>query len=315
MPLLLSATVHAAPPASPSARLHFDRKVTREDCPDERAFRALVTARLGRDPFDNREPRAVDVSVTSEASSIVGRVRMTQEGAPAQERTVRGSARDCEAVIEALASIVALNLAPEVEPDTKPREEPRPRPPPSEVRASRADAPVVPRVDGSPPLRFVARGAAVASVGLLPGTSIGGELGAGFHKDWFSLFAAGRVEAQPADATGARGERLEGAVFTGGLQPCFSKGWFVGCGVAWIGVLQGRAPDAARPALGSSMVGFAGARAGVGFPLGSGLRLVPQVEVWVPIVRTTLVYAQQVTWTSPAISGSLGLGLTYFPGS
>lgn len=322
---LLASIAYAAPASSPMAHLTYERNVARDDCPDERAFRALVTARLGHDPFAELEGRSVRVRVTSDASRIVGRVEITEEGASHQERTVRGAAQECEAVVEALASVVALNLMPPTESDGNgavplPPLPAPPTAPPDPLPSPRALGPRVGSEttqravdDSSPPVRFGARGALVTSFGLLPGAAIGGEIGAGFDKGWFSLFAMGRAEAQPVHATGALGEHLDGSVLSGGLLPCFSATWFTACGVAWIGVLQGRAPDAERPSLGSSTVGFAGARVSARLRLGASLHFTPQVEVWVPVVRTTLVYAETATWTAPAFLGSFGLGLVYVP--
>lgn len=324
----LAATAAGAEPVAtrPSARLLYERRGAGDACPDEHAFRALVTARLGQDPFTDAAERAVRIEIVAEGGRIAGRVEIAGSGAPKQERTVRGAPRDCEAVVEALASVVALSLAP---PTSEPAPaasavEPLPPLPPGPTPASvptTASAPVIAdRASERPteeqpasPLRFAARAALVTSLGLLPAAAVGGEAGAGLARGWFSLYLMGRAEAQPGHARGVSGERLDGAVFSGGALPCFTAGWFSGCASIWVGALQGRAPDAVTPSLGSSVVGYGGARALAAIPLGAGLHLAPQVEAWVPFVRTTLVYATAPTWTAPAIVASFGLGLTYVP--
>jgi hypothetical protein len=321
---LLAAPVAEA--SSSAARLTFDREVKREDCPDERAFRALVTARLGHDPFVNHDDRVVNVEIHSAASGIVGHVDIREDGNILQERTVRGGAKECEAVVEAIASIVALSLTPEQGQESgrddgrssevarAPDTQAAPTSATTAAPSPRNEPASVDRASASPSaIRFAARGAIVSSAGLLPGLAIGGEAGGGFAARWFSLYAMGRGETQAGDAEGVRGQRLDGSVLSGGVAPCFSAAWFTGCGTAWLGVLQGRAPDAERPSLGSSLVGFVGARLGALIPLGAGLRLAPQVEAWVATVRTTLVYAGAATWTAPALLGSTGLGLVYVP--
>jgi hypothetical protein len=160
-------------------------------------------------------------------------------------------------------------------------------------------------------VRFAARAAFVVGLGLLPGASLGGEVGAGVRRGAFVLFATGRGEAQAGEARGSQGERLDGALFTGGVLPCFVASWFAACAGASVGKLQGRAPEAATPSLGSSTVAYAGARIGAEVPLGAGLRLAPHVELTVPLVRTTLLYAQSPAWVAPALAGSLGFGLVY----
>jgi hypothetical protein len=316
--------------SEPTARLVYECKLARNDCPDERSFRALVTARLGRDPFADRAERSLRVTVLPDSGGIVGRADLTGEGAPRQERTIRSSLHECEALVEALASVVALNLTPRSDPEKLP-----PLPPPAEPPTARTASDLAPpatapvrelgatgadadrrrgTAEPASAVRFAARAAVVTSFGLLPGASIGGELGAGFARGWFSLVAMGRGETQIGQATGVSGEKLDAAMFSGGVMPCLSAAWFSGCGTAWIGVLQGRAPEAASSALGSSTTAFVGARIGADIPLGAGLRLAPQVELWVPLVRTTLVYAQTPTWTAPALLGSAGVGLVYIPG-
>ena len=306
----------------------YARTVAGNDCPDERAFRALVTARVGRDPFTERSEQTVRVMISAEASRIAGRVEILEGTATRQDRTVKGAPRDCEAVVEALASVVALSLAPPTgaEPSAA-----LPALPAAEGRRGEPPPPSMPATNGSTqpassdvardgdagtrslPVRFAARAALVSSFGVLPGTSIGAEVGAGFARGWFSLHAMARGESQIGSAAGTRGERLDGAVFAGGLLPCFSTAWFAGCAGPWVGALQGRSPDAAPPLLGSSTVGYIGARMAAALPLGSGFRLGPQVELWLPLVRTTLVYAGVPTWTAPAIGGSVGLGLAWVP--
>jgi hypothetical protein len=323
-----SASSHAAegaPGAAPVARLTFLVGSGPSDCPDEPAFRALVTARLGRDPFDERATHHVNVRLSSEGRALVGRVELTGAAPPSVERTVRGSATECEAVVEALASVVAIQLGPDARTSGPPSEaadaDARPLTPEPEEAPQKIPEP--PRDEAAPPSpvrepaarpHFVARAALVSSVGLLPGTSAGGELGAGFGIKRFSLAAIGRAETQPGYADGVRGERLDASVLSAGLLPCVSITWVVGCGVGLLGVLQGSAPDAENPSLGTSFVGYVGGRLGASIRLGRGLALAPQVEAMIPVVRTTFVFAQATTWVAPPLLGSIGVALTYSAG-
>jgi hypothetical protein len=321
--LCLLARLARAEPTPATARLVFEQNVRREDCPDERAFRTLVTARLGKDPFSEQGLGSVHVTLGTEGAGILGRVSTTGGGgARRRERSVRGSMQECEAVVEALASVVALHLAPPQ------GDEPQQDLPPLPVAPSLPSSGTpVPREDvdarslpaskdeerepHAVPVRFAARAALVGGLGLLPGASLGGEVGAGVRRGAFGLFATGRGETQAGEALGTQGERLDGSLFTVGVLPCFVASWFAACGSASVGKLQGRAPEAATPSLGSSTVAYAGARIGAEVPLGAGLRLAPHVELTVPLVRTTLLYAQSPAWVAPALAGSLGFGLVY----
>lgn len=311
----------AGAPSSARATAHLVYEASASDaqCPDEAAFRAMVTARLGRDPFERASTTGVEVRVAHARDGLVGTVVLAADGATPTTRDVKAGRGECEAIVEAMASVVAVHLAaapapPPLPAPSAPAAPAKARAPePEPARASEAPAPDPAgegRASGAA-LRLAARGAGLVSVAALPGAAAGGEVGVGAERRWFSLFVMGRGEAQLGDASGARGERIEAALLSAGVLPCVSAGWLVGCASAWLGSLQGRAPEAATPSLGSSLVGFVGARAALSLPMGSRLRLTPQVEAWVPLVRTTLVYAGAPTWTAPALSGSFGLGLVY----
>lgn len=300
------------------AQLAYDARASASECPDEAAFRALVIARLGRDPFDASASTRVAVAVAHAGDAIVGTVAFTGAGGEDATREVRGAHGECEAVVEALASVVAVQLSSTPSPPSLPSAPPLPEPrapakSPSEAPPPPRDEPPAAHLQAptTTTTRFAARAAFVTSFGALPATTAGGELGVGFERRWLSVFVMGRGETQLGDAEGARGERIEGAWLGAGLLPCVSSSWLVGCATAWVGQLQGRAPEAASPSLGSALVGYVGARGALSLPMGARLRLTPQVEAWVPLVRTTLVYAGAPTWTAPALSGSLGLGLVY----
>ena len=318
--VLLGAPDIASAESPAQAKLRYDILAPKAQCPDEGAFRSLITARVGRDLFDDAVgQRRVTITIEPEGRGLIGHARIADTAGTPRTRDVRGSTTECEAIIEALAAVVALALSPESA--FRPKEnEPASLP----ALPSASSSPPAPASSPEPPpttpapalrsdhhLRLEARAAGVTSIGLLPALSVGGEVGAGINSGAFSLLLFGRGETLPSATRGGLGERLDASILTAGLSPCGRIAVLTGCMVGWLGVLQGRAPDAATPSLGSSTIALVSARIGAEVPLGLGLALAPQLEIGVPLVRTTLLYASNPTWTAPALIGSFGVGLTY----
>lgn len=307
----------AAAQAAPTARLHYAAQDPKTECPDEAAFRALVTARLGRDPFTPDAADAVSVDVSPTANQLGGRV-VVRRSSGTSTRHVHERFGECEVLVEALASIAALAIDPEGA--ARPRPLPAlppvtPATPPSQLLGvslpPASDAPTLSPPTSPPPkspMRFAARGALVASTGLLPATSMGGEIGVGFGGPHFAIFALGRGELQPSTTSAPR---LDASLLAAGIAPCTAVDWFTACLVVWAGVLSGRAPDAIVPSLGSSTVGYLGPRVGAMIPLGKGFGFAPHIDALFPLVRTTLLFGGQPAWVAPALAGTVGVGIVY----
>lgn len=288
---------------------------SRSLCPDEASFRALVTARMGRDPFSSTtDPNlgTMKVTVSQRGTRLLGRVAKHE---PPMIREVAGTSGECEVVVEALASIAAMALDPEAVlrpsppalpslPPPPPGTTPDPREPPMRTPA------VVPAQPSASPIRFHGGAAFATSLGLLPAPSLGAEVAAGVRTERIGFLALGRAETQTA-ATASRGVEVEASFLGGGALACGHVRWGFGCLVALGGVLNGRAPQAEVSRLGANAVVLTGARVGLELPLGGGLAMVPHVGVWIPVVRTTLSFADAPVWTAPPIAGTLGVGLSF----
>jgi hypothetical protein len=303
--------------AEPTARLAY--VVTAPSCPDETSFRALVTARLGRDPFTPVSEDQADVGVRRDGAGLSGRVVVRRSGKVAAERSIRASAGECDTLVEALAAVAALAIDPDaaLRPSERLPELPPSTPPPAATMTPVKPPPEVveyrPLRPEEPPTRvsFAARGAIVGSIGVLPAGSMGGELGIGFGIGKFSLFAEGRAETKVATAGGSPSSRIDGTLLTAGIAPCGRVGVLIGCLVGRVGALRGRSPDAAHPRDDSTMVAYIGPRLALHLPIDDSFAITPQLEMVVPLVRTTLLFDQQPAWSAPSIAGALGLGVMY----
>jgi hypothetical protein len=94
------------------------------------------------------------------------------------------------------------------------------------------------------------------------------------------------------------------------LVLCRSRGLLLGCALVAAGLLHGAGegiPEA-RAATGP-WLGLGG-RAGARIPLAPALALEVRADVAVPVLRTRLLVGQAAVWTTPAVSGALGLALT-----
>jgi hypothetical protein len=139
----------------------------------------------------------------------------------------------------------------------------------------------------------------------------GADAAIGVRRGAFALFGEGRGETQVANARGEAGAAIEATLLGAAIAPCGYVGVLFACVVARMGVLQGRAPDVARPSLGSSFHATLGPRAGVWAPLTAGFGITAFAEMAVPLVRTTLVVDDRPVWTAPAIAGSVAVGVGY----
>lgn len=318
--------------AKETARLAYTTPADVPGCPDEASFRNLVAARLGYDPFvvDGRHDAAV--SIAKQHGKLVARARVTRQGQTEPGvRELGGTPDQCEALTQALATTVAIALdpvrglhGPEPLSPAVPVPVPAPAPVPAPVPAPAPTLlvwPIPPPYTYRPaparqhtPVSFfgVARG--LAAIGAAPGPTLGGELGIGLGVGAFSITGALRVEATPGTAIAASGDALEATIFAGDVIPCGHLARWSLCGLARLGVFEGRSPSVVRPRIGGSLYFAVGARGGYALPITSALALTAGLEAAFPLVRPALTIDHVVAWTAPPVSGALDLGIkvTFF---
>jgi hypothetical protein len=120
---LIATAVGAAAPAgrAPMMRIDFDAPA---GCGSAEAFRRGVAARLEHAAASNEVPPArIQVRLTRDGDRVQGELRLSQEQAPTDTRTVEGAT--CDEVVDVLALTAALALQPAA------RAAPRPAAPPA----------------------------------------------------------------------------------------------------------------------------------------------------------------------------------------
>jgi hypothetical protein len=308
----------------PLVALDYERAPALVDsCPDESSFRNLVVARLGADPFTALGSDAED-RVHVSLSLLRGRVQadaaLLRRGQPPRApRALEGAPRECEAIVTALATTVAIALDPRFAPAatkappsaTTPRVTAAPSEPPA---PDPFDAPAVPPENAPPEgerSRLFASAAPVISVGVAPSPSLGGEAGLGIRRGAFSLQLLARAEATPADVHVASGDRLGAAIYTGSLVPCGTVSHARICGLLRVGAFEGDAPDLAQKHPGALFYAAVGLRVGYELRLSEALSLEPAFEVVVPLERNSLVISGESVWTAPVASAGAALTLLF----
>lgn len=283
-------------------------------CPDETSFRRRVAARLGYQPFMPGGRHRVGVTLFAEGTvvRVAATVTRDKDNAPGT-REFAGALSDCDDMVDALATAVAIALDPvrgsedhdAAPPRSPPRSPPTTAPAPRPVPAPPAPPPEKP----AEPVRVFGVANAIGTLGLLPGAAIGGSLGAGVTWRALSIELAGRVETMPGTATADTGDRVEATALAGSLAPCGQIGIWLACAVGRLGSLQGRAPDVANPSLGTSLFGTAGAKTGVSVPVSRLLAVRAMVGAEFALVRTSLLIDEKAIWTAPPVMGGLDLGV------
>jgi hypothetical protein len=284
-------------------------------CPDADSFRNQVAARLGYQAFTEEGLHAVTVSVSESRTGVRAHAEVLRQGQTVPGvRELEGSVEKCEALLAALATAVAISLDPvrSMAPPPVAMSVPAPapatpslQPAPPQVQQAPPAAPIEPKV----PLRLFGALDAAFTIGILPSASVGGDVGVGVRRGDASIELMGRAETTPSATTVASGDRLEASAFSALLSPCGIFHELSVCALGRFGALQGRAPDVAKPSLGTSLFATVGARVGYTLWISPvfGLRAMAAAEF--PLIRTLLVVNQTQVWTAPLATASLQIGI------
>jgi hypothetical protein len=296
----VSAVARAAPAADGRARLEVLRGAGAEGCPDARAVREAVAARVGHDPFSDGGDRVLRCRIDAGTHGLRAEITARAgDGAVVGARSLSSADRSCRDLVPAL--LLVLSLAARAT-DTAADLAASPPAPPPAVPVARAVAP-----PARAPLAVRAGAAVFATDASLPGPSAGVAASIGVARDRgaLSLEVAGEAPRSLALPVGAATVWRASA----SLVPCRSSGIVLGCALVAAGLVHGagREIPEARAATGP-WVGLGG-RLGVRVPVGSALALEARADVVVPVVRTRLLVGQAAVWTTPAVSGALGLAV------
>jgi hypothetical protein len=330
---LLPALASAAAAAPRSARLSYSRGAGASGCPDAEVIRAGVAARLGYQPFDERAELLVSATVSQVARGLEARIQITGGGAPgsaAAERRLVSRQSDCQELAAAMELAISIAIdplaasraraepggatasaAPPALPPAPPQSPPPPAPAPA-VIVLREQAPppaapdrALPPPSPATPLGFRVRLGGLGALGSAPAAALGGTVQASVRRGPFSLGLEGRGDM--AASAELRVGTMETSLLMGSLVPCLQRGILEGCVLLSAGAVRAAGRDLVDPRHVSAPFVAFGARMGVELPMGSVLAAGAHVDVLAPITELVLRVDGQAVWTSPPISGALGL--------
>lgn len=282
-------------------------------CPEEPAFRDLVAARLGYDPFKPDAARVIETRIARQGMRLTGRVRVVDErGRAIGSRELRAAEGECDELASSIAIAVSILLdpfsaggAPPPTPPPAPRAEPPAAPPPT---------PPPPCPEPEPrrdPARVWVGGELGASIGLTPGIAVGPGVAAGIAWSRLSLGIHGRADFTPLPAETDGGD-AHVAIFGAGPRACARVELAIGCLGARAGILQGRGVDLAVERTDTGRFVAADVSAGIGIPAWSQTLVVVLADLQAPLSRTSLEIDGQTAWTAPPVAFGLRIGLHAF---
>jgi hypothetical protein len=185
-------------------------------------------------------------------------------------------------------------------------------PPPPQVIVVHEPAPPPVAAPPSPkvPIVFEVRLGGLGTVGSAPAAAVGGTVQASARRGSFSIGLEGRGDVATAttvDFNRMQVGEVDTSLLMGALVPCALRGVFEGCALLAAGALRASARGLAMPQQVTAPFLALGARVGVEIPLGSILSAGAHADILAPVTETVLRVSGQPIWTSPAISGALGV--------
>ncbi len=293
--------------AAPTARLAYEVRPGLAGCPDEQWVRSAVSARLGRNPFDDTAATKVRARIDRGAgSALVAQVEVERADGTTGRRKLDSPTGDC---LE-LASAVELAIALAIEPPWPSRKPPPPGPLNPETPRPEEKPPVAlpepaPEVPPLPtPIEVRGRLGLLGTAGGGPGFTGGIALGAQVGWPRWSLGLEGRVLIP----TGVSFSGGYASTFSalGSLVPCLRAAWLSGCTVATVGAFQVES-TAAEVRRQTTVMVQAGARVSGDLWLHQRVALVPWLEGAVVLTRTSIVSGSSTLWVTWPVALSGGV--------
>jgi len=271
---------HAEPPA-----VRFSLVVDVDSCPDDRAIRAAVVRRLGRDPFADKAARRLTARIAADGDGLRARVELVDAAGRELGRWQVGTPRqDCVELASALVLAISIVLDP---PDTPPPSPPVASPPSTSTLSGAVGA-------------MVAAGAAPATTVGLTARMLGGRLG----RELGVELRADLPRSEPI-----QGGRVRTFSLSGALSACARNRGLLLCGVAGAGALHARGEGLTDSRSSTQPMVYAGPRLMAEVPLAGALLLVAHVDGLLSLWQTTLRVDGEIAWATPVFSVVAGLGL------
>jgi hypothetical protein len=284
-----------------------------------------VAARLGYEPFDDRGQMLVSAAVSRIGHVLEARIQIAgADGQAAAERKLASRESDCLELASAMELAISIAIDPLA--GSRPRSDPAPppappppappppAPPPPQVIIVREPAP--PPVAAPPPPAariptvFQVRLGGLGTVGSAPAAAVGGTVQVSARRRSLSIAVEGRGDLATTttlDVNGMAVGQVDTSLLMGALVPCASRGLLEGCALLAAGQLRASAQGLAMAQQVTAPFLALGARVGVEIPLGGILSAGAHADVLAPLTETVLRVSGQPVWTSPAISGALGV--------
>lgn len=310
------------------------------DCPDQGEFKAIVTGRLGYDPFREGVSRRVLVQVVPHGRSFEGHVEWRDAVAGWQgDRVLPSASDDCRDLVSAMAFALALQIqlldaaakpaaaspAPAAVVAKSPGAGPAPA---SDDGGNQAESPPAPPGRGSPvekpPVVAEVVSAPASPAGAAPPTviavGVGGWAGLGMSSGMvafgrvFGSIAWQPVSLELAAELGppATIRRRDGAGVThqellASLAICGSLAGWAGCAVGKGGEIRISGQDVDFPATRTGPFLQAGLRLARLQQVWRGTFVAVKAEGLVTLTRPRVTLDQFAVWTSSRFAGTLGL--------
>jgi hypothetical protein len=321
----------------------YSRSEGATTCPDERALRAAVAERLGYDPFVGYATTTVVAEVFREGAKLRARARLVDgSGISHGARELAAETDDCRPLLTALALAISIALDPPAaigapkaaanpvetsrpagdgSPAPKSDEENNIAPSPSRPTApdpraelaetrSRAESPPPPARPTSRSLPLRASAGLFVSRGSLPATATGAslDLAVRLASHW-SIGLEGQG-VLPAGIDASRNGRVEAWMWTTSLVPCYRVGMGRLCALATGGQIVAHAEGVTDPKAKTAFYPALGARVGARWEISEGWDFDVHGDLVAPLARTTLALGGTDVWQAPAVSGSIGAGIS-----
>ncbi|MFO0727716.1 MAG: hypothetical protein U1E65_28310 [Myxococcota bacterium] len=308
---LLCLVAGARATASPAPALELQYFAPEDpDCPREVAFKEMVAARLGVDPWQARGAVVAEVRILGAAPRFTGIMRLREpRGAALGERRFQASP-SCRELAETIAFALVLAVDPLHSARPEPKPSPPPVEPPSEEPAPSNPSPAPER----PTFQVVPALGVLGAAGTAPDLSFGVTAEAMAVWPRFGVGLEGRIEV-PRSAALAAGGSVETSLFLAGLVPCAMFSRFSACFLARVGAMRISAQGLESPRSSTELYASLGVRGGYELPLGSdfGIRFALGLGfVLTRISLTDLAMAAPTRyWTTPLVNGDLAISLMF----
>ncbi|MEQ9503330.1 MAG: hypothetical protein RIT81_41100 [Deltaproteobacteria bacterium] len=306
--ILALVALTAASPSSPqTARLDYEAPAAPEECPSADALQDAVSARLGYVVWRGDASRVVVVRIEARNSRFAATVRIVDAGRPAGRRELSAATCPALAASVVLAISIAIDPLSAGRPAPEPAAPPEPEPPPPPPPPPPAHPEPEPEPKG-PPLQVFGAVGGHAAFFAAPKTTGGALVQVGARLGAFSAALEGRADLPASLDVGDDG-RVESALLSAGLVPCWHVSAFEGCLVVAAGVLRTDAEGLVDARKGSAFHALVGARVAARWPLHPVVTLRLHADVAAVVTRVELVDPMngEALWTTPPLVASLAL--------